>query len=319
MTAIGIVAPPSRVSRSSSPNAFDVVGIGVNAVDHLCTVATFPTFDSKQTLAAYDVQPGGQVATALVALQRWGNRTAYAGTFGDGPLGELSRRSLADEGVDVTQTPIRRGVDNQTAVILVDATSGERTILMHRPAALALRVDELDRALVASARVLHLDGYDVDAAFTAATWARAAGVPVVVDVDTGVDRAERLLALTDAVILGREFACGLTGTTDLDAALAALVTMTRAPLVAITLGAGGVVARTAAGTIRVPGFSVVAKDTTGAGDVFRAGFIHGLLRGWPLERTLRFANASAALKCTALGGRPGITTVAAAERLMGEP
>ncbi|MEO6025843.1 MAG: carbohydrate kinase family protein [Candidatus Binatia bacterium] len=311
MTALGIVAPTA--------GAYDVVGVGVNAIDHLCTVATFPTFDSKQTLAAYDVQPGGQVATALVALQRWGNRTVYVGTFGDGPLGELSRRSLADEGIDVTPAPTRSGVANQTAVILVDAASGERTILMHRPAALALRVDELDRALVTSARVLHVDGYDAEATLTAASWARAAGIPVVVDVDTGVDGVERLLAMTDAVILGREFACGLTGTTDVDAALTALVTMTRAPLVAITLGAEGAVARTNAGTFRVPGYVVTPIDTTGAGDVFRAGFIHGLLRAWPLERTLRFANASAALKCTKLGGRPGITTVEAAERLMGEP
>ncbi len=310
MTAIGIVAPAA--------GAYDVVGVGVKAIDHLCTVATFPTFDSKQTLAAYDVQPGGQVATALVALQRWGNRTVYVGTFGDGPLGELSRRSLVDEGVDVACAPTRSGVDNQMAVILVDAASGERTILMHRPAALTLRVDELDRTLVTSARVLHVDGYDAEAAMTAASWARAAAIPVVVDVDTGVDGVERLLAMTDAVILGREFACGLTGTTDIDAALTALVTLTRAPLVAITLGAEGVVARTNAGTILAPGFAVEATDTTGAGDVFRAGFIHGLLRAWPLERTLRFANASAALKCTKLGGRPGITTVEAAERMMGE-
>lgn len=308
MTAIGIGVPAAA--------AFDVVGVGVNAVDHLCTVDTFPTFDTKQTLAGYDCQPGGQVATALVALQRWGCRTRYVGTFGDGPLGELSRRSLSEEGVDVADAPRRLGVANQTAVILVDRISGARTILMHRPAALILRPDELDRELVTAARVLHLDGYDADAAFAAATWARAAGVPVVVDVDTGVAAVERLLAITDAVILSREFACALTGTAEAEAALAALVAMTRAPLVAVTLGAGGVVARTAAGVFRAPGYAVQAVDTTGAGDVFRAGFIYGLLRGWPLERTLSFANATAALKCTQLGGRPGIPTVAAAETLM---
>jgi sulfofructose kinase len=343
VSAIGLAVPAA--------GACDVVGVGVNAVDHLCTVETFPTFDSKQTLAAYDVQPGGQVATALVALQRWGHRTVYVGTFGDGPLGELSRRSLADEGVDVSRAAVRRGVANQTAVILVDAASGERTILMHRPAVLTLRIDELDRALVASARVLHVDGYDAEAAFTAATWARAAGVPVVVDVDTGVDAVERLLAVTDAVILSREFAYELTATADVDTALAALVRMTGAPLVAITLGAEGVVARGRDGTIHVPGgpphvpggpphvpggppeapsgapdvpsdtihvpgYVVAARDTTGAGDVFRAGFIHGLLHDWSLEHTLRFANATAALKCTQIGGRSGIPTVAAAERLM---
>jgi len=271
MTTIGIGLPATAT--------FDVVGVGVNAVDHLCTVDPFPVFDSKQTLVSYDCQPGGQVATALVALQRC-------------------------------------GVSNQLAVILVDRASGERTILMHRPAALTLRPDELDRAHVTSARVLHVDGYDADAAYTAATWAHAAGVAVVVDVDTGVDAVERLLALTDAVILSREFACALTGEPEVDAALSALAVTTRAPLVAITLGAGGVVARVAAGTFRMPGYAVAAVDTTGAGDVFRAGFIYGLLHEWELERTLRFANAAAALKCTRLGGRPGIPTVAAAEAVV---
>ena len=66
----------------------------------------------------------------------------------------------------------------------------------------------------------------------------------------------------------------------------------------------------------MPGYAVQAVDTTGAGDVFRAGFIYGLLQQWSLERTLRFANATAALKCTKLGGRPGIPTVAAAEALI---
>jgi sugar/nucleoside kinase (ribokinase family) len=295
---------------------WDVVGVGVNAVDHLCTVDPFPTFDSKSALAGYDCQPGGQVATALVALARWGCRTTYVGTFGEGPLAEMSRRSLIDEGVDVSGARCRDGVANQTAVILVDRASAERTILMHRPAALTLRPDELDRERVTSGRVLHLDGYDADAAYTAASWARAAGVPVVVDVDTRVGPVERLLAITDAIIVSRQFACDLTGAREPADALTRLAASTGAPLVAITLGADGVVAATAAGTFRAPGYAVSAVDTTGAGDVFHAGFIYALLHGWPLERTLAFANATAALKCTQLGGRPGIPTVAAAEALM---
>jgi sulfofructose kinase len=309
VNALGLRAPAGK--------PFDVVGVGVNAVDHLCTVTTFPTFDSKQSLAAYECQPGGQVATALVALQRWGCRTAYVGTFGDGPLAEASRRSLADEGIDVTRAPSRPGVVNQTAVILIDRTSGERTILMHRPDALTLRPEELDRDLVTAGRVLHLDGYDAEAALAAAGWARAAGVPVVVDVDTRVGPVERLLALTDAVILSRDFAYQLVGAGDPESALAKLIAAFQAPLTAVTLGAEGVIAATpTSGSVHLPGYVVQAVDTTGAGDIFRSGFIYGLLQDWALERTLRFANATAALKCTRLGGRPGIPTVAAAEALI---
>jgi sulfofructose kinase len=308
MTAIGVTVPAGR--------PFDAVGLGLNAVDHLCIVPAFPAFNTKTQMTGYSCQPGGQVATAMVALQRWGCRTAYIGAFGDGIIGQLSRRSLAEEGIDLTGALQRTGVANQMAVILIDQSSGERTVLMHRPAALALRPEEIRRDLVVAGRVLHLDGYDLDAAMAAASWARAAGIPVVVDVDTRSGPVEKLLAVTDVVIVSQEFAAEATGSIDPDAALARLAASTRAPLVAITLGAEGVIARSAAGTVRAPGYPVRCVDATGAGDVFHAGFIYGMLSDWPLERALRFANAAAALKCTQVGGRPGIPTVAAAEALV---
>lgn len=307
MSAIGVNVPRGK--------PFDVVGIGLNAVDHLCTVPAFPTFNSKRQMTAYSCQPGGQVATAMVALQRWGCRTAYIGSFGDGIMGQLSRRSLSEEGVNLVGAVQRTGVANQMAVILVDEASGERTVLMYRPTALALRPEELRRDLVTAGRVLHLDGYDLDAALTAASWAREAALPVVVDLDARSGAVERLLELTDVVIVSQEFAAELTGTADPQAAIDRLVAVTPAPLVAITLGAEGVIARAAGDTLHVPAYPVRCIDSTGAGDVFHAGFIYGMLADWPLERTLRFANAAAALKCTQVGGRPGIPTVATAEAM----
>lgn len=308
MTPIGLRAPRGK--------AFDVIGIGLNAIDHLCTVPSFPTFNSKIQMAAYGCQPGGQVATALVALQRWGCRTSYIGSFGDGLLGQLSRRSLVEEGVDIGGSVERRGVANQMAVILVDQASGERTVLMHRPAALALEPHELRRDLVTSGRVLHLDGFDLDAALAAAVWARDAGIPSVVDLDTRSGAVERLVAATDAVIVSQEFAADFTGATDPEVAIVRFAAATPAAVVAITLGAAGVIARAGTATVRVPAYPVQCIDATGAGDVFHAGFIYGLLKEWELEPTLRFANAVAALKCTQAGGRPGIPTVAAAEALI---
>jgi len=300
---------------------FDVVGLGLNAVDHLCTVPAFPAFNSKVQMTGYSCQPGGQVATALVALQRWGCRTAYVGSFGDDAVGQLSRGSLTEEGVDLAGAVQRAGVANQMAVILVDQASGERTVLMYRRAALALRPDELRRDLVTAGRVLHLDGYDLDAALTAASWARAVGIPVVVDLDSRSGPVERLLAVIDVAIVSQEFAAQCTGSADASQAIERLAASTSAALTAITLGAEGVIARSRDGTLRVPAYPVRSVDTTGAGDVFHAGFIYGMLRDWSLERALRFANAAAGLKCTQVGGRPGIPTVAAAEALVagGEP
>ncbi len=308
MTVPGVTLPGRK--------RFDVVGVGLNAVDHLCTVPSFPGFNTKLQMTGYSCQPGGQVATAMVALQRWGCRTAYVGSFGDGIIGQLSRRSLGEEGIDLGGSIHRKGVGNQMAVILVDEGSGERTVLMHRPPALMLRPEELRRDIVLSGRVLHLDGYDLDAAVAAATWARAEHIPVVVDVDTRSGPVERLLAITDIVIVSQEFAASFTGAADPEVAIERLAESTKAPLVAITLGADGVIAHTAGQAIRAAAYPVRCVDSTGAGDVFHAGFIYGLLHGWELEHTLRFANAAAALKCTQVGGRSGIPKVAAAEALV---
>src|SRR5712692_2385478 len=80
--------------RFPTGKQFDVVGLGCNSMDHLCVVNRHPRLDSKQQLVAYDRQPGGQVPTALVALQRWGLRTAYIGMFGDDPGGALAHAAL---------------------------------------------------------------------------------------------------------------------------------------------------------------------------------------------------------------------------------
>jgi sulfofructose kinase len=307
---IPVAVPPARAG------GVDVVGLGQNTVDHLCVVGAHPAPDSKQRLAGYAVQPGGQVATALAALGRWGARTAYVGTFGDDDGGRRSRASLEAHGVDVSSAPPRAGTPNQLSVILVDAGSGERTVLWHRADALALAPAELPRERVETARVLLLDGVDVPAARAAAGWARAAGVPTVADLDLSCAAAAEVIPLVDVLLVSREFAAGHTGERDPEAALG-LLARAGAPVVGVTLGRDGVVARAGADVLRLPGCAVDAVDTTGAGDLFHAGFVWAMLGGLSLEEALRFANAAAALQCTRLGGREAIPALAAARALAG--
>jgi len=295
--------------------AFDVVGFGLNAVDHLCRVPRFPSFDSKMHLDGYACEPGGQVATALVALRRWGLRAAYLGSFGDDALGERSRHALAAEGVEVGGALVRHGVPNQLAVIIIDRRSGERTVLWYRDPALAVRPEELRRDRVCAGRVLHLDGYDRESAIAAAGWAREAGIATVLDLDSPGRDAARLLALADIAIVSRECAEQLCGSTDPMVALQALGGM-GSGLVGISLGREGVVARAGGETLHVRGFPVSPVDTTGAGDVLHAGVIYGFLAGMDVERMLRFANAAAALQCTALGAQPAIPTLAQVRQLL---
>lgn len=295
--------------------AFDVVGFGLNAVDHLCRVPRFPSFDSKMHLDGYACEPGGQVATALVALRRWGLRASYLGSFGDDALGERSRKALVAEGVDVGGCLVRTGIPNQLAVIMVDRRSGERTVLWYRDPALAIRPEELARDRVCAGRVLHLDGYDREAAIEAAGWAREVGITTVLDLDSPGRDAERLLAVTDIAIVSRECAEQLSGSTDPAVALQALAGSGSA-LVGISLGRDGVVARANGQSLHVRGFPVSPIDTTGAGDVLHAGVIYGFLAGMDVEGMLRFANAAAALQCTALGAQPAIPTLARIRQLL---
>src|SRR5262249_6242857 len=156
-----------------------------------------PRLDSKQQLVAYAVQPGGQVPTALVALQRWGVRTAYVGSFGDDPGGVLSRAALVAEGVGVSATVVRSKVRQHVSVILVDEMSGERSVLWeHRPE-LVLRVDEVPFAACGAGRVLLMDAVDTAAAIAAARDAKARGVLTVLDTDTAAPGIGELLRLTD--------------------------------------------------------------------------------------------------------------------------
>jgi sugar/nucleoside kinase (ribokinase family) len=107
----------------------------------------------------------------------------------------------------------------------------------------------------------------------------------------------------------------LTGLSDLDAALRAL----RQPhhrLVCVTLGDKGAVALDDTGIHRSPAFAVNVVDTTGAGDVFRAGFIYAFLKGWATPDTLRFANAAAAASCTRLGALDGIPSLEEVESVI---
>ena len=111
----------------SSTKPFDVVGLGLNAVDHLCVVPHFPRYDSKLRMLDFSQQGGGQAATAMVACQRLRLMARYVGKAGEGVFGQFSRRSLEEENVDVQGMKIVAGARNQFAFILIDQTTGERT------------------------------------------------------------------------------------------------------------------------------------------------------------------------------------------------
>lgn len=294
----------------------DVLGVGYNTEDHVCVVDGPPLAGGKTRVRSYFSQCGGQVPTALVALQRWGLGTAYAGPIGDDDAGRRQLASLRAEGVRVDGCVHRAGVGSHLSFITVDARSGERTILWYRDDRLALRPGELDAGAAGRARALLLDGDDVEVAIELATAARRAGALVMLDVDRVEARTRQLLAVADLAVVPAEFARQFAGTADPSAALRAIGECGPS-LAAVTLGAGGAVARHSGSEIRQEAFAVEAVDTTSAGDVFHAAFLYDFLDGREVRRALRFAAAAAALAATRLGGRASIPALDEVRGLLG--
>ena len=288
--------------------SFDAVALGLNAVDHLIVAPRYPEFNSKIPYKSHQLAAGGQCATAMVALARLGLRTRYIGKVGDDDIGRFQINSIVSEGV-TADIGVVEGAESQTAFIIIDEASGERTILWNRDPAIATRAEDVDRTAVTSGRVLHLDGHDVEASIVAATYARAAGVPTVLDIDNIYPGAEQMLPLIDFLISSSTFPTRLTGETDLRAALKQLAEKNGSLVTGATLGEDGVLIYVRGQFIHSPAFAIECRDTTGAGDAFHAGFIYGLLTGLTIEETLRFANAVAGLKCLAVGARTGLPTL----------
>ncbi len=292
----------------------DLVGVGLNATDTLIHVSSFPQCGSKVEYEAETVMPGGQVATTVIACQSWGLSTRYVGKLGDDDASRLHTQEFLRAGTDAHLIHVP-GTPSARSLILVDR-AGERTVLCRRDERLTLRPEELDREWIVNARALHVDGHDTAAATLAARWAREAGVLVIADLDDAYPGVEELLKNIDFLIVSRDLPGRLTGKPNLKSALREMQRRYSCRLTAATLGADGVLAFDGEQFVHAPAFRVPVVDTTGAGDIFHAGFIYALLQGWPLSRSLEFSCAAAAINCMAEGARGGIGPVDQIESFM---
>ncbi len=289
---------------------FDVVGIGLNAIDYLVSLPRYPVPGEKLRMTGFTRQGGGQVATALVALARWGLRTQYVGNVGDDEHGRISLALLRDEGIDLSCARIVAGASSQFAVILVEDGSGERTILWDRDARIRIRPGDLPVAEIRRTRAVLLDGHDVAASIAAAGEARGAGVPVVLDAEKIQEGTFDLLALCDHIVASRAFAESLHPRTDAGEAARKIFDRFGPRTATVTAGENGAAGFDGREIVRAPALRVAAADTTGAGDIFHAGFLYALLAGKPFGEILAFANAAAGLSCRKVGGRAAIPTLA---------
>lgn len=296
------------------PAKFDILGIGENATDTVLQLDEFPALGSKTETIHTQLMLGGQVATAMIACQRWGLRTHYVGCVGDDHAADLHERELRREHVHFDLARARRTL-SQMSFIFIDSKSGERTIVWRRDPRISVPPSFIQREWVASARLLHVDGHDPATTRRAAAWARALHVPVIADFDHWSPKLARLLPLVDYPVTSRDFPAAATGERDLLKALPALKERYRSRAVCATLGVDGALAWDGRRFWYSPSYKVKVADTTGAGDLFHAGFSYGILHAWELQRILDFACAAAGLNCETVGARSGISDLRKIERL----
>ncbi len=296
----------------------DVLGIGLNATDTVILADEFPPYAGKIRFQSEFVSPGGQVATAMVACARLGLRAQYIGTVGDDERARIQLESLAGTGIDVSEIIVRHRCPNQTAYILVDTRTGERTVMWQRAECLQLRPDEIQASSIERARWLHIDGVDTEAAARAADLARHAGIPVSLDVDTVYPAFDRVLKNVDYLVASANWTREWTGDADPFSALPRLAEQFGLRVSAMTLGVDGSLAYVAGRWHYAPAFDLPCQDTTGAGDVFHGAFCHAILNGLRMDAALAFSNAAAGLNCTALGARGHIPNLAEVNALVSE-
>jgi sugar/nucleoside kinase (ribokinase family) len=335
----------SRFPAGSAPR-FDVVAVGAAIVDilhtaddaflakHQISKGAMALVDEERALyltALFEdpvVAAGGSAGNTVTGVASFGGRAGFIGKTADDALGRSYGADFARIGAHFA-TPAREGAPGTGRCLIVVTPDGERSMSTYLGASGLVAPADIDRATVEAASVTFLEGYlfdreDAKAAFVhAAEIARAAGRKVAVTLSDVfcVERHRAAFAHLvanhmDIVFANENELRALYETDDLETAIAAA--RAACPLVVVTRGAQGSVIVAGAHTYHVAAEPVAqVVDTTGAGDLYAAGFLFGYAQGRPLPECGALGSLAAAEVISHMGPRPEVSlrTLAAARAL----
>ena len=226
--------------------------------------------------------------------------------LGSDELSHFALEGFIKEGVDISHVIKEEGAGPHFAFVIADERSGQRTIWWTDEQVSQVKPDEINKEFITSAKFLLVDEYQFEAGLEAARVAKQGKVQVVLDAERPNRQGiEKLIQLTDILIVPKEFAFQFCRSNELESSAQSLLNLGPS-VVVITQGEEGSFCKTAKKSFHQPAFQVEVVDTTGCGDVFHGAFIYGMLQGWPLKAVAEFSSAVSALKCRKLGGRSGI-------------
>lgn len=272
-------------------------------MDTLIHVPFYPNEDTKLRAESSRMAGGGPTATGLVAAQKLGEQTAYIGVLSDDNGGTFLKKDFEKYGVDVTKIQVKRGYRSFTSVIWLSKESASRTCVFDKGNLPPLLLNDEQKQAICDAKLLMVDGNEMDAAVEAAKLAKENHTTVLYDCGGLYEGVERLLVLTDIMIPSEEFALGHTGCNTAEEAARKLFELYKPKIVVITQGSKGGILYDGKSMVSYPVYKVKAVDSNGSGDVFHGAFAAGLVKGYNFESCCYFASAVSALKCTGMGAR----------------
>lgn len=279
-----------------------VFTLGIATLDYVYSVEAMPVRAEKYRSRDLAVVGGGCAGNASVAIARLGGSCRLATRLGDDLAGDAIVADLRREGVETEFALRAPGLRSPVSAILVDA-AGERMVISYSDPAMPEATDWLPPRLPNGTDAVLADTRWGEGALAALTLARRAGVPGVLDADRKPPHPG-LVAGASHVAFSQQALRELSGEDDPRSGLAK-VAQTVPTWLAVTLGKDGVLFLDGGDIAHMPAFAVQTVDTLGAGDVWHGAFALALAEGQGEQAAIRFASATAALKCTRFGGRAG--------------
>ncbi|MBD3165240.1 hypothetical protein GF324_01460 [bacterium] len=295
----------SRRNRMEEPAGnmrWDVSGFGRICYDRAFLVESYPDPNTKTTSIDRYRGFGSPVPVALAQLSVWGRSTLLCAAMGDDDESRYIRSELLTYDIDTRYTYSDSTAQTPTAFLVVEKSSGKRTVVLDRSLA-PMSVKDLPFQEFEQSRMLLLDGWDAEANIHSAKRAREAGVKVMMDLGNVRPAMQDQLSHIDWAVASLNFAKEYYPEADLFEATRRL--RDTGPEVAmITNGSGGVVVSWGDRVEWMPSYPAeTVIDTTGAGDVFHAGLVHGILERWDIPRCVQWAASAASLSVQAMGAR----------------
>ena len=293
---------------------YDVLAIGRSSIDLYAHEIGRAIADVR----SFDAYVGGCPTNVSVGTRRLGLRSALLTAVGDDQVGDFVTAFLDREQVETRFIPRKPG-RRTSAVILTIQPPDKFPLTFYRDncADRALTIEDVARAPVGDSRLVFVTGTGLsheparEATLAAAAASRAAGVPVVVDIDYRADQWDGAGAFSAQVQLLLRSATLAVGTEEELAAASGSADVARGAAMLLDSGIqalilkrgarGSTVFRRDAPPADVAPFPIEVLNVLGAGDAFASGFLYGYLQGWPLERAARIGNACGAIVVTRHG------------------